>query len=54
MSSPTNKLLLNLLQNEDIVGHILSYLPSKDRIKSLAVSKTWNAAINLLMLDLPR
>lgn len=33
--------------NEDVVANIMSYLPTKDKIKSSAVSKTWNNAANL-------
>lgn len=33
--------------NEDVVANIMSYLPTQDKIKSSAVSKTWNNAANL-------
>ena len=31
--------------NEDVVGHIMSYLPTKDKMTSSKVSKTWNTAV---------
>ena len=44
-SKPTPKHLPPL--NEDVIANIMSYLPTQDKIKSSAVSKTWNNAANL-------